>query len=231
MRHGDEPKAYYLFSPFLRVFHWVMFITTAILLITGLYIGHPFFFCSRGIDPTSAVQALLSMEGIRYIHFIAGWILLASFIFRVYGLMINRGDRLWPKFRQKAYLEGLKDVARYYLFITSTHRPYLRNSLARTTYVGLYGMMAVMIITGFTMYYQINPHSRGAKLLGWVISLVGGEYPVHVIHHVVAWFIVLFVIIHVYMVIRADVIEKEGEISSMFSGMKYMHKPTDIEDI
>jgi Ni/Fe-hydrogenase 1 B-type cytochrome subunit len=208
-----------------------MVIATAILFITGLYIGNPFFSGSGGIEPTVAIQAFLSMERVRFIHFLAGWILSASFVFRIYGFMINRGDRLLPEFWKKAYWEGLKDITRHYLFITSTHRPYLRNPLARTSYVGLYGLMAVIILTGFAMYYQINPYSRGAKLVGWIIPLLGGEYSVHWLHHIVAWFIVLFIIVHVYMVIRADVMEKEGEISSMFSGIKYMHQPTDIEDI
>jgi Ni/Fe-hydrogenase 1 B-type cytochrome subunit len=230
MGHSD-PKAYYLFSPFLRIFHWVMFIATLILFVTGLYIGNPFFLGSPGIEPTYAFQAVLSMETIRYVHFIAAWILVASFIFRVYGWIINRGDRLLPKFWTKLYWEGMKDVTLHYLFIASTHRPYLRNSLARSSYIGLYGMMFVVILTGFAMYYQIDPNSWGAKMFGWLIPLMGSEYTVHLIHHIVAWLIILFAIVHVYMAVRADAMEKEGEISSMFSGIKYVHPPLDIEDI
>lgn len=227
----NEPQAYYLFSPFLRIFHWIMVCATIVLFITGLYIGNPFFIGSQGLDPTYAFKAVLSMEMIRYVHFIAGWILLASFIFRIYGWMINRGDRLLPRFWKKNYWEGMKDVTLHYIFISSTHRSYLRNSLARSSYLGLYGMMAVISFTGFAMYYQINPQGWGAKLLGWIIPLLGGEYWVHLIHHAMAWFIMLFALVHVYMAIRADVMEKEGEISSMFSGVKYVHTPTDIEDI
>ena len=52
------------------------------------------------------------------------------------------------------------------------------------------------------------------------------------IHHYVAWMIILFVIIHVYMTIRADMNEKNGEISAMFSGVKYCEEePDDIGDI
>lgn len=230
MEHG-APKAYYLFSPFLRIFHWVLFITTLVLFVTGLYIGKPFFIGSQGLEPTYAFNRVLSMEYIRYIHFVAAWILVASIIFRVYGWIINRGDRLLPRFWQKIYWEGAKEVTLHYLFVSSTHRPYLRNSLARSSYIGLYGMLSVIILTGFPMYYQVKPNMLGAKLFGWVIPLLGSEYAVHLVHHIVAWLIILFAIVHVYMAVRADAMEKEGEISSMFSGIKYVHTPEDIEDI
>lgn len=230
MEH-DSPQAYYLFSPFLRIFHWVMFVATVVLFVTGLYIGNPFFIGSQGLEPTFAFNKVLSMEYMRYVHFITAWILVVSFIFRIYGWIINRGDRLLPKVWKKAYWQGMKDVTFHYLFIASTHRPYLRNSLARSSYIGLYGMMLVVILTGFALYYQIEPNTFRAKLFNWIIPLFGSEYAVRLVHHIFAWLIMLFAIVHIYMAIRADAMEKEGEISSMFSGIKYVHPPEDIEDI
>jgi len=51
-------------------------------------------------------------------------------------------------------------------------------------------------------------------------------------HHIVAWIIVLFVVIHVYMVIREDILENDGEVSSMVNGNKFFdHVPADISDV
>lgn len=231
MRQGAM-KSYYLFSPWLRIFHWVMVICTFILFFTGLYIGNPFFLGTQGIDPTFAVNNVMSMEVIRYIHFIAGYVLVASFIPRIYGFIINPGDRLLPRPWTKLYWTGIMDTQMHYMFMRGAHRPYLRNSLARSGYLSVYLMFIIMIITGFAMYYMIEPNRFLAKVFGPFNNWLVNEYVVHIIHHFVAWFIMLFVIVHVYMAIRADFVEKGGEISSMFSGVKYMEEePEDLGDI
>lgn len=231
MRQGAM-RPYYLFSPWTRIFHWVMVICVFILFITGLYIGNPFFLGTQGIEPTFAVANVASMEMIRYIHFIAAYVLVVSFIPRIYGFVINPGDRLLPKPWTKLYWTGIIDTKLHYMFLRSKHRPYLRNSLARSGYLAVYGMFLIEIVTGFAMYYMVEPNRFLAKIFGPFINVLVNEYVVHLIHHFVAWFIILFVIVHVYMAIRADFTEKGGEISSMFSGIKYMEEePDDVGDI
>jgi len=59
----------------------------------------------------------------------------------------------------------------------------------------------------------------------------GGEMMAHLIHHYVAWGIILFAIGHLYMVIRAEFMEGESEVSAMFSGYKFLiHNPKDATD-
>ncbi|MBP2645345.1 MAG: hyaC [Firmicutes bacterium] len=231
MERGHS-KQYYVFSPFLRIFHWLMVLSIVTLFTTGLYIGDPFFIGSQGLEPTYAVTGRLSMEIMRFIHFAAAYIFTVSFILRAYGFWRNKGDRLFPHFWKKQYYEDLLDVFLHYTFIKSSHKPCLRNPLARASYVALYFMVFIEIITGFAMYTMIKPNSWGAKIYGPVNQLLGDEYTVHIIHHYVAWLIILFAIVHVYMAARADFMDREGEISSMFSGVKFLpHEPVDIGDI
>lgn len=231
MRQGAM-KPYYLFSPWLRIFHWVMVVCTFILFFTGLYIGNPFFLGTQGIDPTFAVNRVFSMETIRYVHFIAAYVLVISFIPRIYGFIINPGDRLLPRPWTKLYWTGVMDTQLHYMFLRGKHQPYLRNSLARSGYLAVYLMFFIEAVTGFAMYYMIEPNRFLAKVFGPFNNWLINEYTVHLIHHFVAWFIMLFVIVHVYMAIRADLTEKGGEISSMFSGIKYMEEePADLGDI
>jgi len=223
---------YYVFTIWTRIFHWLMASSIAVLFITGLYIGNPFFIGSQGVEPTFAISNWASMSTIRFIHFSAGYVLMASFVFRIYGFIIHKGDRMLPKPWTKLFWSGLIDMSLHYGFKRSAHRPYLRNSMARAGYGGVYGMIFMEAFTGFAMYSQIDPNSLMARLFGPINHLFVDEYIVHMIHHYVAWLIIFFVIIHVYMATRADMSEKYGEISAMFSGVKfYDTQPDDIEDL
>ena len=59
------------------------------------------------------------------------------------------------------------------------------------------------------------------KVLFPITELFGGYAAVRVAHHLIMWFFFIFVMAHVYMVIAHDVGEKNGSISSMFTGFKY----------
>ena len=178
----EKRKVYYLFSPFLRIFHWIMVLSIVTLFITGLLITKPV--TVMGIEPT---YTSMSMD----------WV-----------------------------------VALHYMLLKPGHDPYLRNPLARTSYVGLYVMVLIEILTGFAMYYMTEPNNIGGMLFGWVNVVLGGEMVTHWVHHIVAWLIIVFAIGHVYMVLRADLMEAEGEASSMFSGVKFLeHVPLDAPEI
>lgn len=225
-------KAYYVFSPATRIYHWVMVATIFTLFPTGLYIGNPGLLGSIGIEPTFAVGSWFSMSTIRFIHFTAAYILVAALLLRIYGFIIHPGDRLLPNFWKRQYWEGMLDTQLHYLFLRAKHRPYLRNSLARSGYASVYVMIVLEALTGFAMLFMVEPNGWGAALFGWVNHAFRDEYIVHLIHHYIAWFIMLFVIVHVYMVFRADVLEKGGEASGMISGVKYYHEePDDVGDL
>ena len=54
----------------------------------------------------------------------------------------------------------------------------------------------------------------------------------HFVHHYVAWAIILFAIGHFYLVVRAEFMEGEAEVSSMFAGSKLLrHTPADAKDV
>ncbi len=222
---------YYVFTIWTRIFHWIMAGTISVLFMTGIYIGNPFFIGSQ-LEPTFAVSSWASMSTIRFIHFAAAYILMASFVYRFYGFVIHRGDRMLPKPWTKLFWVGMWDMALHYSFLRSSHRPYLRNSMARAGYIGVYAMIFLEAFTGFAMYGAVHPNGLIGTLFGPINHLFVDEYIVHLIHHYVAWMIIFFVIVHVYMATRADMSEKYGEISAMFSGVKFYDKePDDIGDL
>ncbi len=229
----NDFKKYYLFSPSLRIAHWVWAIAISMLFITGIYIGNPFFIGNVGYSATFGDLHAITMNYIRLIHFSFGYILLAALILRFSILPFRKADRLIiPKIWTKEYYDNIVDTLKNYLFISSHHRPYIRNPLARTAYFFLFLLLIFEIITGFAMYGRSNPGGFWDKIFGFIIPMLGGEYQVHRWHHIIAWFIVLFVVIHVYMVIRQDILEKDGEVSSMVNGSKFFETtPSDISDI
>ena len=220
-------KEYYIFSPFLRIFHWIMASQIVILFATGLLITKP-----MDVAIAEPVFSVTSMDLVRDIHFTSAFILCASLILRIYGFIINKGDRLFPRVWEGHFYEETVDVALHYMLLRPHHASFLRNPLARGSYAALYLLLLIEILTGFAMYFMTNPSSFGGKMFGWVNVLVGSEMMSHYIHHYVAWFIILFAIGHIYMVIRAEFMEGESEISSMFSGKKILaHTPKDANEL
>ncbi|EKU71097.1 Ni/Fe-hydrogenase, b-type cytochrome subunit [Selenomonas sp. F0473] len=223
----EERKEYYLFSPFLRIFHWLMVGAIVVLTVTGLLITKP-----PTMLFTEPTYSPLLMNLIRNIHFVAAFAFCAGFIGRVYGFIINRGDRLFPHFWKPIFYRQMMDVALHYMLVKPSHEPFLRNPLARSSYAGLYALVAIEVLTGFAIYNMTEPSAIGGILFGWVNRILGGEYMTHVVHHYTAWAIVLFAIGHFYMVVRAEFMEGEAEVSSMFAGSKLLrHTPADARDV
>lgn len=223
----EKRKIYYLFSPFLRIFHWIMVVCIITLFVTGILITKPLQVMVA--EPT---YTMMSMDLIRNIHFVAAFLFCAAFILRIYGFIVNKGDRLFPRVWEGHFYWETIDVAMHYMLLKPHHAPFLRNPLARMSYAGLYVMVLIEILTGFAMYFMTEPSNIGGMLFGWVNVILGGELMTHLVHHYVAWAIILFAIGHVYMVLRADIMEAEGEASSMFSGVKFLdHVPRDANEV
>ncbi len=220
-------KEYYIFSPFLRIFHWIMVGAITILFFTGLWITKP-----MNVSTTEPFFTMTSMDLVRDIHFVAAFVFCAAFILRIYGFIINKGDRLFPRVWEGHFYAETVDVALHYMLLKPHHASFLRNPLARMSYVALYVLVAIEILTGFAMYFMTKPSGIGGALFGWVNTFLGGEMMTHYVHHYVAWFIILFAIGHMYMVVRAEFMEGESEVSSMFSGKKILaHTPKDANEL
>ena len=222
-----QRKEYYLFSPFLRIFHWIMVVSILVLFGTGLLITKP-----MDVTSTEPYLTSMSMDWVRDIHFLFAFIFCASFILRIYGFIVNKGDRLFPRVWEGHFYSETVEVALHYMLLKSHHAPFLRNPLARASYAGLYLMVAIEILTGFAMYFMTEPSNVGGFLFGWVNTILGSEMMTHYVHHYVAWLIIVFAIGHLYMVIRAEFMEGESEVSSMFSGKKVLaHTPKDANEL
>jgi len=208
--------------------HWLAAGSIVTLVVTGFYIGQPYFMTG------GEASTHFLMGRVRFIHFTAAGVLVATGIVRVYWLFAgNRFERwkaLFPV-RRKDWVHLVQQV-KYYLLIHPERAPHYlgHNPLQQISYTALYGIAFVQAVTGFALYGLSNPGGFANSLFGWVDPLLGGAQVVRFWHHVISWVFVIFFPIHVYLAIRADVTEREASISSMVSGGRFRRAGLYYED-
>lgn len=220
-----EYRWVYLWHFPIRAMHWIAALSVVVLIATGFYIGKPYFMTWG--DTSSHYL----MGWMRFIHFAAAGVLVATAIVRIYWLFVgNRFERWTALFpvKRKDWVNLAKTI-RGYLFIRPEERPeYLgHNPLQQLSYTFLYGVGLVMVLTGFAMYGQANPGGFIHSVFGWVAPLFGGVQMTRLVHHLLSWVFVIFIPVHVYLALRVDLLERTGTISSIISGGRF--RPADVE--
>ena len=219
---GDARKltTVFVYEAPVRIWHWVNALSIVVLCVTGYLIGSPF--------PTLSGQASahFMMGTIRFLHFSAAYIFAIGFAGRLlWAFLGNKNARelfTFPFWRAQ-FWRGLWVEAKWYMFLTVRPNKYVgHNPLAQffMFFVMVIGGL-FMIVTGFALYSEGEGlGSWQARAFGWVIPLLGGSQSVHTWHHLGMWVIILFVIIHVYSVIREDIMSRQSMVSAMTNGSR-----------
>ena len=218
----------YLWEWPIRAMHWAAALAIVVLVVTGFYIGRPYF-----ITHGEASSHYL-MGWMRFLHFAAAAVFVATAIVRVYWLFAGNQFERWKALfpvRKQDWINAFKQV-KFYLMIQPEKAPrYLgHNPLQQFSYTGMYAVAAAQVITGFAMYGQSNPGGFWYTLFGWVVPLLGGIQVVHFVHHVLTWAFLIFIPIHIYLALRADLLERTGTISSIVSGGRFVRTDVDYVD-
>lgn len=210
----------YLWAWPIRAMHWVAVLSIVVLVVTGFYIGRPYFVTS------GETSAHYLMGWVRFLHFAAAGAFVATAIVRIYwffaGNQFERWQALFPV-RARDWVNMIRQV-KFYLMIQPEKAPHYlgHNPLQQLSYTGMYAVAAAQVVTGFAMYGQSNPSGVFYKAFGWVVPLLGGIQEAHFVHHVLTWAFLIFIPIHVYLAIRADHLERTGTISSIISGGRFV---------
>jgi Ni/Fe-hydrogenase b-type cytochrome subunit len=212
----------------IRIGHWVVAACIVVLSVTGYYIGRPFF--SVG-DP---VVTPYVMGWMRYIHFIAAALIVAVSIGRIYWLFFGNRFESWKALfpvRRKDWRDLWKQGIAYLTIKPETAPKYLgHNPLQQFAYTGVYAIAVVQTLTGFALYGLSNPAGFFYGALGWMGPLLGGWQVVRLLHHVLLWAWAIFIPIHIYLAVRATILERDGAIGAIFSGGRYIPEGEDFED-
>jgi Ni/Fe-hydrogenase 1 B-type cytochrome subunit len=205
----------YVWEMPVRVTHWVNVLSIIILAMTGIFIGTP---KTLALDPSQFV-----MGWIRFIHFVAAYVFSISFLARIYWMFKGNRYANWREFFPILTGEGRRNMMetfKYYAFI-GKKAPHTvgHNSLAGSAYATVFVLYLVMICTGFALYSERAPQSLMHKLTGWLFFLFSNQ-GMRLTHHMVMWFLIGFVIHHIYSAWLMDIKERGGVMSSIFSGYK-----------
>jgi Ni/Fe-hydrogenase 1 B-type cytochrome subunit len=210
----------YVYEAPVRIWHWVTVVCIAVLAVTGYLIGAP--------PPSIGGEATYSFlfGWIRTAHFVSAMILIVAFLVRVYWVFVgNHHSRMifMPPLWSPALYRGLLSDMRDYLFVSKTEARWVgHNPLALMAMFFMFVLgMVVLILTGLGLYAQAYGWGSGwMTAFGWVTALLGTPQAVRTVHHMAMWYMLLFAVIHMYMVFRQDIMSRATIISTMVNGIR-----------
>jgi len=209
----------YVYEAPVRIWHWINAAAIVVLCITGYFIGSP--------PPSMQIAeayAQFVFGYMRFFHFAAGMVLTFGFLGRIYWAFVgnHHAKQLFfvPVWKAEFWAEVLGEV-KWYLFIAREPKKYVgHNPLAQLAMFFFITLgVSFMIVTGMALYAEgAQEGSLPHDLFGWVITLTGNSMTLHTIHHLGMWWIVVFMIIHIYVAIREDIMSRQSIVSTMISG-------------
>ena len=211
----------YVYEAPVRLWHWVMIVAMVFLAGTGYLIGSPL--------PAIGGEAVQSdfFAYVRMIHFIAAMVFAITFAVRIYWAFVgNHSSRaiFVPPVWNGSWWRGLFSQMAYYLFLKKESDLWVgHNPLAQISMFVMYTLGSIFIIvTGFALYAeQWGWGTTPMNLMGWVFVLFGDPQMVRTLHHLAMWWLLLFGLIHVYMVFREDIMSGESVIGTMINGIRF----------
>jgi len=210
----------------IRLFHWAFAGATTVLFVTGLYINYPWFTVSGSTD------AYL-MGWVRWSHFVAAAVFTVAYAWRIVWFFLgNRHARSgFPCFWSRRWWRDVVGQALAYLRFDFRQVHTGHNALAGASYAFFaVGLGLGQIVTGFALFGESNPGGACDSLFGWALPVFGGSFRTHMWHDLFAWGFALFVILHVYIVLLDDSQYRNGLVSSMVSGDKFVRPGHRDED-
>lgn len=218
---SPEIARVYVWQIPVRVTHWLIALSIAVLSITGLYIGHPFL-----TVPGEARQSF-AMGWVKVIHGYAAYLFISAVIARVIWMFAGNKYARWDKFlpAYRTRQKGMWPTILFYSFLKDKPPGYVgHNPLAGAAYVAVFGLYFVAIATGLIMRGASAPVDSPLRWFASWEGLFGGLYIARWIHHAVMWLLLGFAVHHVYSSILMAAVEKTGTMDSIFTGYKWVPK-------
>lgn len=219
-----EQERVYVWDLVVRITHWAIALSIAVLAITGIYIGHPMF-----VAPGEAGGHFI-MGWVRIVHFYTAIVFTLAVFSRLVWMFTGTKHARWQNFvpvtqnRWKKLFQTLS----FYLFLRWLPPPLIgHNPVAGAAYTAVFCLYMVMIATGLGLYAVSADIDSPMRSFEFLLSIFGGAQTARWFHHVVMWLLIGFVVHHVYSAILVSVVEKNGTLDSIFSGYKWRVKGED----
>jgi len=164
------------------------------------------------------------------LHFSFAYLFAISVASRILWMFIGNHHASWKVFFPWMTADGRRNFIRMFRYYTFTGSKISyevgHNPVAATAYLGVFCLFLFQIGSGFALYGQFAPGGFWNSLTGWLLTLVGSQW-LRLFHHGVMWLLAGFFINHLYSAWLMDVKERNGTISGIFSGYKYI-EPKDL---
>ena len=219
-------------TPAMRIMHWANAIGMVGAVITGLYIGHPYY---QTLIADGAVDKYV-MAWNRYGHFIIAIIFDVTSIVIAYLYFFSRFEKPYKKLipngknlaEFKAVLVNLLTLNRKKEFDSSHADSF------NTVYFTIFHLMLIwMLLTGLQLY--VHGLESGISAIGawwpwllhvstdWSIAVTGGTImDVRISHHNTMWWIIIWAVFHIYYQIWRTIFWKEADIAIVIGGSKFV---------
>ncbi len=224
----------------MRIIHWVNVISMVVAVITGFYIAEPYY---QTLIADAAVDKYV-MAWNRWGHFIVAIIFDVTSVIVAYLFFFSRFEKpilkLLPTPRNIkeffAVLINLLTFNRHKRFDSS------HSDSFNTVYFTIFHLLlAWMLFTGLQLY--VHGLESGMSSIGewwpamlhlvtdWTIPvssmLVGSTampnlMDVRIVHHITMWFILAWVVIHIYYQVWRTIFWQEGDIAIVVGGSKFV---------
>jgi Ni/Fe-hydrogenase 1 B-type cytochrome subunit len=203
----------------VRLSHWAIVASIAVLAVTGFMIGHPV------ITVPGEAEKHFVTGWVRTVHFYAAIVFSLAVLSRIAWMFLGNRWSTWNNFIPvtKGRWKALWQTLQFYTFLkpeppaSTGHNP-----MAGVAYAGIFAMYLVMILTGFGMYAQGAAIHSPLHGFAFFLTFFGGAEMARWIHHILMWLLLCFMIQHVYSSVLVSQVEHHGELDSIFSGWKFV---------
>lgn len=232
---NNQYQLVYVWSKYLRLFHWLNVLTISMLLIIGLII-----FNAKSLGVTVEGKILL-----KTIHVIIGYFFATNLVFRILLGFFGKGYERWRKTLPftKNFVNDLKQFNQNPHKKYKGHNPLGKLMVAALLFSMFIQMVSGLVIAGTDIYYPplgkyfatsiavdsnklelIQPYSK-ENIDQQAYQAMREIRKPFITAHVYAFYTLLFLIpLHIIGVIIGERREKTALVSSMINGYKYLPK-------
>jgi len=239
MSNNEGYKQVKRMTPAMRIIHWVNVLSMIVAVITGLYIAEPYY---QTLIAEGAVDKYV-MAWNRWGHFMVAIIFDVTSIIVAYLYFFSRFEKSYKKVLPTG--ANIKEFFEVLLNLVTLNRRKKFDSTHSDSFNTVYFtifhlLLAWMLLTGLQLY--VHGLGSGQSSIGtwwpWMLHLVtdwtvpashailGGAkatiMDVRIVHHYTMWFILTWVVFHIYYQVWRTIFWKEGDIAIVVGGSKFV---------
>jgi Ni/Fe-hydrogenase 1 B-type cytochrome subunit len=216
----------------MRINHWVVALSMIVAVVTGLYIGHPYY-QSYIADP--AVDKYV-MAYNRLFHFIVAIIFDVSSVVVAYLYFCSRFEKAYKKLlpTPKNILEFLAVALNLITFNRVKKFDSSHGDSFNAVFFFIFHLLLIwMLLTGLQLY--VHGLESGESSIGgwwpallhiatdWTVGVTGGTFmDVRLSHHYTMYAIIAWSMFHIYYQVWRTIFWQEADIAIAFGGSKFV---------